>query len=416
MEIGKHIKGIFFDFDGVITVEKTGRETMISYISKYTDIPYEIVEAAYTRHNKALLYGEITHRDMWDEFCEEIGRKLDFEVLEKAFLNVTLDTNIVQFIRNHKDKYLIGMITDNRTDRIEAIIEQTELKGLFDVIVISANVHSRKSDAKIFREALKQSGLKAEECVFIDNTKSNLIVPGRMGFQTIYFDDVKRKGINVISERASEVLKQHQKADDIIGETKAFLYDMLAPTPDRGDMLYRYEHSIRVAENGIRIAKAESLPLETLTIACLLHDVGYREIEHFEDLHYHAFVSSEIARIYLDNIGYDAELSEEIVKGVARHSLTDNLPDDMTPFQMSVRDSDDIDRFDIFRTAMAAGDCVHEKTNSEIIESCNAAIEKAKWVMSLKRGTKTAKQMMDANLEKRISILEDILRQAKKGF
>jgi uncharacterized protein len=104
------------------------------------------------------------------------------------------------------------------------------------------------------------------------------------------------------------------------------------------------------------------------------------------------------------------------VKGVARHSLHDTLPDDMTPFQMSVRDSDDIDRFDIFRTAMAVRDCVHDKVNSEIIESCNAAIEKAKWVMSLKRGTETAKQMMDENLKKRISILEDILRQAKKGF
>lgn len=41
-------------------------------------------------------------------------------------------------------------------------------------------------------EALKQSGLKAEECVFIDNSVSNLDKPSEMGFTTIYFDDDKR--------------------------------------------------------------------------------------------------------------------------------------------------------------------------------------------------------------------------------
>lgn len=84
------------------------------------------------------------------------------------------------------------MITDNKADRIKTIVSNTELKELFNVIIISADVHSRKSERKIFEEALKQSGLKAEECIFIDNTASNLKIPSEMGFTTIYFDDEKR--------------------------------------------------------------------------------------------------------------------------------------------------------------------------------------------------------------------------------
>ena len=40
------IKGIFFDFDGVITLEKQGTPPVISYIAKETCLPVKSVEAA----------------------------------------------------------------------------------------------------------------------------------------------------------------------------------------------------------------------------------------------------------------------------------------------------------------------------------------------------------------------------------
>lgn len=187
-----NIKGIFFDFDGVITMEKEGSPTMISYISKKTGIPSKQIEDAYYKRNKKLLYGELTHKKMWEDFCKEIGSDIDYRLLEESFLNVTLDQQIINYINENKEKYLIGMITDNKADRIDSIINNTALKGLFDVVIISANVHSRKSEEKIFREALEQSGLEAQECVFIDNTRSNLEVPNKMGFTTIFFNDENR--------------------------------------------------------------------------------------------------------------------------------------------------------------------------------------------------------------------------------
>jgi putative hydrolase of the HAD superfamily len=107
-------------------------------------------------------------------------------------MNVTIDGKMIDYIKELRKDHLIGMITDNKADRIKAVVENTVLKGLFDVIIISAEVHGRKSDKKIFEEALKQSGLKAEECLFIDNTGSNLEKPAEMGFSTFYFDDENR--------------------------------------------------------------------------------------------------------------------------------------------------------------------------------------------------------------------------------
>ncbi|MBQ7519004.1 MAG: HAD-IA family hydrolase [Clostridia bacterium] len=187
------IKGLFFDFDGVLTLEKHGTPTMVSYIAEQTKMPLSIIEAAYRKYNRDLLYGNITHRDMWQPFCREIGRDVPYEVLERSFLNMTLDPRMIEYIREKKSSCLIGMITDNKADRIQAILTQCGLKELFDVVVISANVHSRKTEKRIFEEALRQSGLQAAECVFIDNTPANLTVPAEMGFVTIYFDDEKRE-------------------------------------------------------------------------------------------------------------------------------------------------------------------------------------------------------------------------------
>lgn len=159
------IKGIFFDFDGVITLEK---------------------------HKERHLCGEITHEDMWQSFCEELQRDIDYEILTGAFLNITLDETVITYIRELKEKYIIGMITDNKVDRIETVLKEFNLENLFDVVVISAEVHTGKTEERIFEVVLDRSGLEPQEIVFIDNTARNLEVPTKMGFRTIHFDDENR--------------------------------------------------------------------------------------------------------------------------------------------------------------------------------------------------------------------------------
>ncbi len=61
-------------------------------------------------------------------------------------MNITIDEKMLDYIKDKHNNYLIGMITDNKTDRIDAIINNFVFKELFDVVVISADVHSRKSE------------------------------------------------------------------------------------------------------------------------------------------------------------------------------------------------------------------------------------------------------------------------------
>lgn len=186
------INAVLFDFDGVLTTEKTGSQSIIRSLAHHTGIPAERLQAAYSRHNAALLTGRITHGDMWAEFCEEVGEEIDYHLLNVAFVETPLDCEMLDLVEILHRHCRTGLITDNKLDRITAIFDQHHLYDLFDAVSVSAQVGCGKDSPEIFRHALDALELDAHECLFIDNTARNLIVPRQMGMATLLFDDVKR--------------------------------------------------------------------------------------------------------------------------------------------------------------------------------------------------------------------------------
>lgn len=79
------IKAVLFDFDGVLTIEKTGSAAIAKYIAKRCGLPAEQVRSCYRRYNQALLLGETTHAEIWPAFCEALGQSLDYQLLTDSF-------------------------------------------------------------------------------------------------------------------------------------------------------------------------------------------------------------------------------------------------------------------------------------------------------------------------------------------
>ena len=186
------IKCILFDFDGVLTIDKTGSTSITNYIAQETGISLDVIKAYYYKHNKKLLMGEITHEDMWDVFCADVGKQIPYQVLIDSFKNTALDGKMFEYIKELKGQYSIGMITDNKVDWIETILRHNHYEEYFDVIAISAMLHSGKGYGIIFQYVLDNMNVTASECIFIDNSAKNLIIPESMGMQTILFDDENR--------------------------------------------------------------------------------------------------------------------------------------------------------------------------------------------------------------------------------
>lgn len=183
------IKAIFFDYDGVLTTDKTGSLTTCRYLSRATGIEFADVKSAFDRPSRDLTLGRTTHALVWQSVGEQLGRALPFDLLAEAFESTPVNSHMLALARALKPRYRIGIITDNKRDRIDHLKRTQHLDDLFSPIVVSAEVGADKQGAEIFLHALSRAGVKAEESVFIDNSRKNLVAPGALGFKTIFHDD-----------------------------------------------------------------------------------------------------------------------------------------------------------------------------------------------------------------------------------
>lgn len=188
-----------------------------------------------------------------------------------------------------------------------------------------------------------------------------------------------------------------------------------APEADRR---YRWEHTLRVAAIGREIAEREGLDAEALVLGCLLHDVGYSVCKTQEDYIHHGPISARIAESFLKEMGYDPDKTEAICYGIRTHTEPEeDCPREMTAFEQSIADADDIDRFGALRMAgtLQQFDLMQQRP-SKIVETCEKMIDRYTAYCTMRRGTKTAEALWRACLEYQIGYYQRLLEQMESGI
>ncbi|MDB4978779.1 MAG: HAD-superfamily hydrolase subfamily variant 3 [Candidatus Peribacteria bacterium] len=195
------IKIVFFDFDGVLTVDGAGSFTTCTNIQKHIpDIAFDNIIKCYRLNHPKMLLGQTTHASIWKEFSSCVGKDLDIEILDEAFRNTPMNTKMMELAKKLKNHYRLGIITDNSKERLNILKEEMKLSNLFEIIMVSGETGIRKDSDETFVKALELAGCKPEECVFIDNSEDNLIAPKKLGWNTIFHDHKKNDVDFVIGE------------------------------------------------------------------------------------------------------------------------------------------------------------------------------------------------------------------------
>ncbi len=190
------IKAIYFDFDGVLSLDKNDGHTTCMNLSKVTEIDFDTLYAAYSPFLERLYAGKITNKELWNDFCKGLGKDIDIELLESALKNAPKNEEMLQLAKTlKKNGYSVGVITNQAVDRYDLLKDDFELESIFDPVIVSAKIGCTKrgefGGEEIFNAAMRQHNLKPDECVFIDNSESNLVIPKAMGFHTYFHDDTK---------------------------------------------------------------------------------------------------------------------------------------------------------------------------------------------------------------------------------
>ena len=177
---------------------------------------------------------------------------------------------------------------------------------------------------------------------------------------------------------------------------------------------YRFEHSIRVAHIAAEIARAEGMDEELMTIAGLLHDVGYgQDFPEDYDWNNHGRDGAHIARPFLEELGLSETEVNEICYAIAIH--VDDEADfewERTAFSETVGDADNIDRFDTYRIY----ETVKYKGFEELeldgrIGWLKTRLEQLERLREFKFGTKTAIALWQERLDFQAEFFGRMLKQ-----
>ena len=136
------------------------------------------IEALY---NDASL-GRLSARRFWEKV--QVDPTLEDNYLRRHRLSIGLR----EFLRDAKSKVAsIWCLSNDVSEWSRKLRDLYDLHAHFNGFVISGGVGVRKPDAAIYRKLNSQTGVPAENIVFVDDRPKNLDAAAGLGFQTVQF-------------------------------------------------------------------------------------------------------------------------------------------------------------------------------------------------------------------------------------
>lgn len=184
-------KAILFDWHGVL--DKITFAGMLETLARVWYLEADgIAFEKYHRmvannfHKDGLEYaaGRVSPEEFWAGLGAE-GEDGAIKARE-YILNVERNELLWSQLPALKRKYELVIISDCPKDKRDVIKKTIDLT-MFDATYFSCDYGLLKSNPEFFQLALKELGLDAWQCLFIDDSISNIMHASRLGFQTFQY-------------------------------------------------------------------------------------------------------------------------------------------------------------------------------------------------------------------------------------
>lgn len=96
-----------------------------------------------------------------------------------------VDFELIDFIKELKENYKIGVLSNSGVYFIDKIFEENNLKDLFDSVIVSERVGVIKPQPEIFKIILGDLEVDADEAVFVDDRESNTTAAEKLGIKVL---------------------------------------------------------------------------------------------------------------------------------------------------------------------------------------------------------------------------------------
>jgi HAD superfamily hydrolase (TIGR01509 family) len=182
------IKAVLFDMDGVLVNTETFYiRALIQVLSR--EIGLKLTEEEVERY-AGLVYVEKLRR-----IFEERNIRADpYELAEKSrrrFLQIVRGKirllpgakDLIDQLRSAGIK--LGIVSSSQRKVIELVLDETNLEGVFDVIIAQEDVKHLKPSSEAYLLASRRLGLRSEDCVAIEDSSHGIISAKSAGMKCI---------------------------------------------------------------------------------------------------------------------------------------------------------------------------------------------------------------------------------------
>jgi HAD superfamily hydrolase (TIGR01509 family) len=189
-KIKENIKFIYFDGYNVLFYRTISEgENIANELGfppeKYQDIIDILVkqqgeELTKQFYNLSTLEEQIEYLDgLHKRMCEYLNIEYDQKLIQKLTKyrtqgNYKLFTGLTETLERLSKKYKLGVLSNALPSRRHHELKIDDIDKYFDVIIISSEEGVRKPNREIYEIAIKRSGCKKEEILFIDDKVSYL--------------------------------------------------------------------------------------------------------------------------------------------------------------------------------------------------------------------------------------------------
>lgn len=177
------IKALIIDWYGVC-----GERQLDVWVKELRHLDPEAIKKAFKAHLDEWVMTNISGIEFQKRVFGELGiDRKGYEHLVTKLGKINWD--LLKALSKVRKDYKIILLSDN-VDELVPLIE-AELGGFdgyFDMVVLSNFIKKIKSDPETYRIVMKDAGVKASECIFVDDRDRNIEVAKKLGIDTIKFE------------------------------------------------------------------------------------------------------------------------------------------------------------------------------------------------------------------------------------
>ena len=185
------IRAVIFDFGGVLVRMVDDRPRI--RLAEQLGVPLSRLDdlVFFSDSAQKASKGEFSVGMHWEAVRKALGiRPEDMAgFLEQYWSADDVNWQLLDYIRELHPRYKVGLLSNAWDDLRQTMHTRWDIDGLFDEMVISAEVKLVKPDPRVFHLALVRLGVKADEAVFIDDVEDNVIAARKEGLIAIQFQD-----------------------------------------------------------------------------------------------------------------------------------------------------------------------------------------------------------------------------------